>query len=145
MLNPNQKVHPIKILLVEDNPGDVILTQEAFFESRLSIMLETVENAEDALAYLRNDDKAVPDLVLMDINLPGMSGLEALTAIKEDLHLRRIPVVILTTSSSDQDVLRAYDHYANCYITKPVQFEDFQNVIKGLEDFWFTIVRLPKP
>lgn len=145
MLNPNQKVHPIKILLVEDNPGDVILTQEAFFESRLSILLETVENAEDALAYLRNDDKAVPDLVLMDINLPGMSGLEALTAIKEDLLLRRIPVVILTTSSSDQDVLRAYDHYANCYITKPVQFEDFQNVIKGLEDFWFTIVRLPKP
>jgi two-component system response regulator len=145
MLNPNQKVHPIKILLVEDNPGDVILTQEAFFESRLSIMLETVENAEDALAYLRNDDKAVPDLVLMDINLPGMSGLEALTAIKEDLHLRRIPVVILTTSSSDQDVLHAYDHFANCYITKPVQFEDFQNVIKGLEDFWFTIVRLPKP
>lgn len=141
----NQNIQPINVLLVEDNPGDALLTQEAFYESRLSISLDIVENAEEALAYLRNDKKTVPDLILMDINLPGMSGLEALTVIKEDDILRRTPVVILTTSSSDSDILSAYDHYANCYITKPVQFQDFQNVIKDLEDFWFTIVRLPKP
>jgi len=144
MILPNQKIQPVKILLVEDNLGDAVLTREAFYESRLQIVFDTVENAEDAMDYLRDEELDTPDLILMDINLPGMSGLEALTIIKEDHQLRRIPVIVLTTSSADQDILSAYEHYANCYITKPVQFEDFQESIKSLEDFWFTIVRLPK-
>jgi len=141
---PEPNFQPAKILLVEDNPGDAVLTREAFYESRVQVIFETVENAEDALDYLRDEEIALPDLILMDINLPGMSGLEALTEIKEDPQIKSVPVVVLTTSSANQDILSAYEHYANCYITKPVQFDEFQQAIKSLEDFWFTIVRLPK-
>lgn len=137
-------VQPVRIMLVEDNPGDAILTEEAFHDSKLSVTMETFDTAEAALNNLRDPIYPYPDLILMDINLPAMTGLEALTIIKEDIKLKKIPVVVLTTSSADQDVLEAYDHHANCYITKPVKFEAFQEVMKSLEDFWFTIVKLPK-
>jgi CheY-like chemotaxis protein len=138
---------PIEILLVEDNPGDVELTTLAFEESQLQVHLNVVADGVAALEFLhqqRTYAKApYPDLVLLDLNLPKKSGHEVLAEIKADKKFRRIPVVILTTSLAEEDILRAYNLYANCYIKKPVGFSQFTEVVKSIEDFWFKIVRLP--
>jgi CheY-like chemotaxis protein len=137
----------IEILLVEDNPGDVELTTLAFEESQLQVHLNVVEDGVAALDFLhrkRTYAKApYPDLVLLDLNLPKKSGHEVLAEIKADKNFRRIPVVILTTSLAEEDILKAYNLYANCYIKKPAGFSQFIEVVKSIEDFWFKIVRLP--
>jgi CheY-like chemotaxis protein len=137
----------VKILLVEDNPADIRLTKEALVEGKIRNELDVVDNGEMALWYLRRMDgyaKAPrPDLILLDLNLPRKNGHEVLAEIKADQQLKRIPVVILTTSSAEKDVLSTYDLHANCYITKPVDLNQFMEVVKTIEDFWLTIVRLP--
>ncbi len=139
---------PIEVLLVEDNPGDVVLTVEAFNDGRMTNHLSVVEDGEEALAYLRREgrhaDASAPDLILLDLNLPKKDGREVLQEIKKDESLRRIPVIILTTSTAEQDILRTYDLHANCYINKPVNFDEFLTVARAIENFWLTIVRLPK-
>jgi len=138
---------PIEILLVEDNPGDARLTREAFNEGRLLNNLTVVTDGVEAIAYLRQQgqySKAVrPDLVLLDLNLPKKDGREVLEEIKTDGHLKTIPVVVLTTSSAEEDVTRAYGSHANCYITKPVDLDQFLRVAQSIENFWLSIVRLP--
>jgi len=138
---------PIEVLLVEDNPGDVRLTQEAFKEGKVRNQLNVVGNGEEALAYLRQEgdysNKSRPDLILLDLNMPKKDGRQVLKEIKEDEHLKRIPVVILTTSEAEEDILRTYDYHANCFITKPVDLYQFLDVVKFIEDFWLTIVKLP--
>jgi chemotaxis family two-component system response regulator Rcp1 len=138
---------PIDILLVEDNPGDVRLTVEALKEGKVRNRLSVVEDGVEALAFLRHEGKYAaaprPDVILLDLNLPRKDGRAVLAEIKADEGLRRIPVVVLTTSSSEQDILRSYDLHANCYITKPVDLEQFIGVVKGIEEFWLTIVKLP--
>ena len=137
----------IEILLVEDNPGDVRLTQEALKESKILNRLAVVCDGEEAMAALRNEgqyaDLPRPDLVLLDLNLPRKDGREVLADIKADPDLRRIPVVVLTTSEAEQDILKAYDLHANCYIVKPVDFEQFIKVVRIIENFWMTVVKLP--
>ncbi len=138
---------PIEILLVEDNPGDVRLTQEALKEGKVRNKLHVVGDGVEALAFLCQEgeyaDAPRPDLILLDLNLPRKNGREVLAEIKEHPNLRRIPVVILTVSQAEEDVLRTYDLHANCYITKPVDLEQFIKVVASIEDFWLTIVRLP--
>ncbi len=138
---------PIEILLVEDNPGDIRLTREGLKEGRIFNNLSVVEDGVEAMAFLRREgdyaDAPRPDLVLLDLNLPKKDGREVLKEIKSDPKLRRIPVVILTTSRAEEDIMGTYDQHANCYITKPVDFDQFVNVVKTIEDFWLTIVRLP--
>jgi two-component system, chemotaxis family, response regulator Rcp1 len=138
---------PIEILLVEDNPGDIRLCQEALKESKLINRLNIVMDGEEAMNFVRKagqyENAPSPDLVLLDLNLPKKDGREVLMEIKSDEKLRRIPVVVMTVSSSDEDILRSYDLHANCYITEPVDFERFIEVVKAIENFWFTIVRLP--
>jgi CheY-like chemotaxis protein len=138
---------PVEILLVEDNPGDVRLTREALREGQITNRLSVAPDGVEALAFLRRAgryaDAPRPDVILLDLNLPRMDGRELLAAIKADSQLRRIPVVILTTSSDERDVLRAYELHANCYITKPVDFEQFIGVVQAIESFWLTIVTLP--
>jgi len=138
----------IEILLVEDNPGDARLTLEAFKEGKVLNNLTVMKDGVEALAYLRREGSyasaKVPDLVLLDLNLPRMSGREVLVQIKGDERLKTIPVVVLTTSADEQDVARAYSQHANCYITKPVDLEQFLRVVHSIEDFWLTLVRLPE-
>ena len=138
---------PIEILLVEDNLGDVRLTQETLKEFEQQNHISVAKDGVEALAFLRREgpyvNAAHPDLILLDLNLPKKGGREVLAEIKTDEQLRRIPVVVLTTSSAEQDVLEMYDLHANCYITKPVDLDQFRVVIEALEQFWFTIVRLP--
>jgi CheY-like chemotaxis protein len=138
---------PVEILLVEDNPGDVRLTQETWKECKLLNHLSVVANGEEAMAFLRREAKyahaAHPDLILLDLNLPKKDGREMLAEIKADEQLRRIPVVVLTSSSAEQDILVTYDLHANCYITKPVDLGQFSTVVKALAEFWFTVVKLP--
>jgi CheY-like chemotaxis protein len=138
---------PIEILLVEDNPADVRLTVEALKEQKLGNNLHVVSDGEEALAFLHKKgkySKAVrPDLILLDLNLPKIDGREVLKEIKEDVNLKMIPVVVLTVSKSEEDVLRSYNLHANCYITKPVDLEQFMKVAKVVQEFWFTIVKLP--
>ncbi len=137
----------IEILLVEDNPGDARLTLEAFKEGKVLNNLTVMKDGVEALAYLRRQgayaSAKVPDLILLDLNLPRMSGREVLMEIKGDERLKTIPVVVLTTSADEQDVARAYSQHANCYITKPVDLEQFLRVVHSIEDFWLTLVRLP--
>jgi chemotaxis family two-component system response regulator Rcp1 len=139
---------PIDILLVEDNPADVMLTREALKESKISIILNVVMDGEEALLYIKRSGKyasvLIPDLILLDLNLPRKDGLTVLSEIKTDPILRRIPVIMLTTSDSEKDISNTYDNYANCYIVKPSDFRQFVNVIKTIEDFWLNIVKLPK-
>lgn len=139
---------PVEILLVEDNPGDVRLTVEALKDGKLRNSLKVVTDGVEALALLRRRgqyaDAARPDLILLDLNLPRMDGREVLAQIKQDPNLRRIPVVVLTSSQAEQDIIRSYDLQANCYITKPVDLYQFATVVKSIEDFWFTIVKLPQ-
>src|SRR5947207_270545 len=137
---------PIEILLVEDNPGDVRLTVEGLKESKVRNNLHVARDGVEAMAFLRRDGEQVgavrPDLILLNLNLPRMDGREVLAEIKSDPDLRRIPVVILTSSSADADVIKTYDLHANCYVTKPLGLDQFATVVKSIEDFWLAIVRL---
>ncbi len=137
----------LRILLIEDNPGDVRLTQEAFKEGNMNIDLSYVMDGVEAIRYLRNEtpyeEAKRPNLILLDLNLPKKDGREVLLEIKQDSDLRRIPVVILTTSNAENDVINAYNLHANCYINKPVDFDHFFEVIKKIEDFWLHTVMLP--
>ncbi len=139
---------PVEILLVEDNPGDVRLTKEALKEDKLHNRLHVVGDGLEALAWLRREgpyaDSPRPDIILLDLNLPKKDGREVLSEVKADEELRRIPVVVLTTSRAEEDVLRAYNFNANCYITKPVDLEQFIKVVKSIQNFWLTIVKLPE-
>lgn len=137
----------IEILLVEDSPTDRFLTEEALREGKIANSLAVVVDGVEAIEYLRREGRfsqAVrPDLILLDLNLPRKDGREVLAEIKADPDLRVIPVVVLTTSSAEEDVLRSYGLHANCYITKPVQFDEFKRVVASIEDFWFAVVKLP--
>jgi len=138
---------PIEILLVEDNPGDVRLTQEALRDAKVQNHMSVASDGDQALAFLRREgehgDAPRPDLILLDLKLPRRSGREVLAIIKDDPDLRCIPVVILTSSSAHEDILKSYDHHANCYITKPVDFDQFMRVVRSIEDFWLQVVKLP--
>lgn len=133
----------LHLLLIEDNEGDILLTQEALSDIALRNSLTVMRDGEQALDYLQNVKNQLPDLILLDINLPRMDGKEFLSRIKTDPALRHIPVVVLTTSSSGRDIKDAYSLYANCYITKPVDFDSFVQVIRAIERFWIQIVQLP--
>ena len=138
---------PVEILLVEDNPGDVRLTQETLKEFTVLNHLSVVGDGVEAMAFLRRERNFAralrPDLILLDLNLPKKDGREVLKEIKADQELKRIPVVVLTTSSAEQDILKMYDLHANCFITKPVDLDQFSEVVRSIEDFWFTTVKLP--
>lgn len=138
---------PIEVLLVEDDPGDVLMTQEAFADYKIANRLTVVTNGEDAISYLRKRepyaDAPTPDLVLLDLNLPRRDGREVLRDIKTDPELRRIPIVILTTSDAEEDILASYDLHANAYVRKPVDFEQFVAAVRAIDDFFITVVRLP--
>jgi CheY-like chemotaxis protein len=142
-----ESVRVVDVLLVEDDPGDVLMTQEAFADHQVHNRLHVVSDGVEAMAFLRKEgsyaDVPSPDLILLDLNLPKMDGREVLAAIKEDQQLRSIPVVILTTSEAEEDVLRSYSLHANAYVTKPVDFERFIEVVKRIDDFFVTVVRLP--
>ena len=137
----------IEILLVEDSPGDVRLTQEALKEGKVLNKLSVVEDGVEAMAFLRREGKYTdvprPDLILLDLNLPKKDGRQVLAEIKVDQNLKRIPVVILTTSKSEEDILKTYNLHANCYITKPVGLEQFLTVVKSVQHFWLGVVKLP--
>jgi CheY-like chemotaxis protein len=147
MIKPAESVVPIEVLLVEDDPGDVLMTREAFEEHKVRNRLTVVSDGVDALAYLRGEepftDAVRPDLVLLDLNLPKRDGREVLAEIKNDESLRQIPVVILTTSQAEEDVLASYRLHANAYVTKPVDFERFIAVVRKIDEFFVTVVRLP--
>jgi CheY-like chemotaxis protein len=138
---------PVDILLVEDNAGDIRLTREVLRDSKVRNNLIVANNGQEALACLRKQGKFTgtvrPDLILLDLNLPVKDGREVLAEIKADPDLKRIPVVILTTSKAEEDILKTYNLHANCYVTKPVDLEQFVKVVKSLEDFWLAIVKLP--
>jgi two-component system, chemotaxis family, response regulator Rcp1 len=139
---------PVEILLVEDNPGDVRLITEVFKEAKVSNKLRVVMDGEEALKMLRREgeysDMPLPDFILLDLNLPKKSGGEVLKEMRQDLKLRCIPVVILTTSSSDEDIINTYRNCANSFITKPVDLNQFIEVVKSIQNFWLTIVKLPQ-
>jgi chemotaxis family two-component system response regulator Rcp1 len=141
-------VREIEILLVEDNPGDVRLTIEALKDGKIHNHLKVVSDGEEALAFLRRQGQYAkatrPDLILLDLNLPKKDGREVLMEIKQEKDLKRIPVVVLTTSTAEKDIIKTYDLHANCYVNKPVDFDQFTNVVKSIEDFWFTVVKLPR-
>jgi CheY-like chemotaxis protein len=138
---------PIEILLVEDNPGDVRLTQEALKEGKMLNILNVVGDGAQAMAYLRQEgqyrEARRPDVILLDLNLPKKNGREVLVEVKSDANLKRIPVVVLTTSQDEIDILKSYDLHANAYITKPVDLDQFVKVVQSFEDFWLSIVKLP--
>jgi two-component system, chemotaxis family, response regulator Rcp1 len=138
---------PIEVLLVEDSPGDVRLTREAFKDAKVHINLHVASDGAKAMAFLKREGEYAkaprPDLILLDLNLPKKDGREVLGEIKEDSSLKTIPVVILTTSSSEADILRSYQLHANCYITKPVGLEGFLTVVRSIDSFWLSVVRLP--
>ena len=142
-----ERLKPIEILLVEDNPGDVLLTREAFEVGKVRNNLHVAVDGEAALAFVRRQGEYAsvprPDMILLDLNLPKKDGREVLSEIKADPDLRRIPVVVLTSSEAEADILRSYELHANCYLTKPVDVEHFFAVIKSIEGFWLTVVSLP--
>jgi CheY-like chemotaxis protein len=145
---PQTEAAPIEVLLVEDDPGDVQLTKEAFEEHKVRNRLTVVSDGVDALAYLRRDPSVYPnavrpDLILLDLNLPRVDGREVLQEIKGDPELRRIPVVVLTTSQADEDIVRSYNLHANAYVTKPVDFDRFISVVRQIDEFFVTVVKLP--
>ena len=146
-MNRVTNIKPIEILMVEDNEGDARLALEAMRESKIKNMMHHVRDGDEAMAFLRKEGKYIdaprPELVLLDLNLPRKSGEEVLAEIKADPDLKRLPVVILTVSSDEADVLKSYNLHANCYITKPLDLSQFMAVVKSIEDFWLTIVRLP--
>jgi two-component system, chemotaxis family, response regulator Rcp1 len=142
----NNKLKP-RVLLVEDNPGDIRLTQEALKESTMEIMLDVVSDGEQALDFLMKRNKYAdairPNVVLLDLNLPKKNGIEVLKEVKAHESLKKIPVIVLTTSDADHDIAKAYSFHANCYILKPVDFDDFSKVIRLIEMYWFNTVQLP--
>ena len=146
-MNITDAIMPIEVLLVEDNPGDAELTRIALEDSKISVNLNVVEDGVEAMAFLRKQDKYSnvphPDIVLLDLNLPRKDGREVLAEIKTDDNLKRIPVVVLTTSQAEEDIIKAYNLSANCYITKPVDFDQFVRIVQSIENFWFAIVKLP--
>ena len=138
---------PIEVLLIEDNPGDAQLTRIALEDSKMSVNLNVVEDGVEAIAFLQKQGQYTnaphPDLVLLDLNLPRKDGRQVLSEMKADDALKRIPIVVLTTSGAEEDILNAYELNANCYITKPVDFDQFVKIVQSIENFWFTIVKLP--
>jgi len=140
---------PIEVLLVEDSPGDVRLTQETFRDANQSIHLSVATDGAEAMAFLRREEAHAhaprPDVILLDLNLPKMDGREVLVQIKKDEDLKAIPVVILTTSDAEADIVASYRLHANCYLTKPVQLKAFEDLVKSINDFWMTNVKLPQP
>ncbi len=146
-MNTRSILKPINILLVEDNPGDVRLTIEGLKEGKVLNNLSVVSNGVEAMAFLRKEGQYAnvpkPELILLDLNLPRKDGREVLAEIKNDDNLKRIPVVILTSSQAEQDIVKSYNLHANCYITKPVELDQFLGVIKNIEQFWLTVVKLP--
>jgi len=139
---------PIHVLLVEDSPGDVRLTQEAFRDANRSIQLHVAADGVEAMAFLRHQGEHVdaprPDLILLDLNLPKMDGREVLAQVKEDDDLKMIPTIILTTSDAEADIVKSYELQANCYLSKPGQLEEFENLVKSINDFWLVKVKLPQ-
>jgi len=150
-MNENEKIlkwsRPIEILLVDDNPADVALTQEAFLENKLCNNLNVVNDGVEAMDFLRKRGRyasaPTPDIILLDLNMPRKDGREVLAEIKEDDELKYIPVVIMTVSKDDRDILESYRLHANCYVKKPVKFTEFVEVVRSLENFWFSVVTLP--
>lgn len=142
-----ERLKSIDILLAEDNIGDIRLTEEAIKESKLKINLHVVMDGEEAMKYLRKEgkyaDEPRPDLIILDLNMPKKDGRQTLAEIKADQKFKKIPVVILTISKAENDVLQSYEHHANCYITKPLDLDKFVEVVKTLDNFWFSIVTLP--
>jgi chemotaxis family two-component system response regulator Rcp1 len=147
MMSGRGASQPIEVLLVEDNPGDVRLTREALRDGKVHNNLSVAPDGVEALAFLRREGKYAdaprPDVILLDLNLPKKDGREVLEEVKADPSLRNIPVVILTSSEAERDIAQAYALHANCYVTKPVDLDQFITVVKSIEDFWFTIVKLP--
>jgi len=147
MTAPAQSERQIEVLLVEDDPGDVLMTREAFADYKLRNQLHVVDDGVQALEFLRQEggfaNAPRPDIVLLDLNLPRMDGREVLAAIKSDTELASIPVVVLTTSEAEEDVVRSYSLHANAYVTKPVDFERFIDVVRQIDEFFVTVVRLP--
>lgn len=139
--------NPIEILLVEDNEGDVGLVEEVFEDARIRNIIHVAEDGEEAMQFLNKiapfEDASTPDLILLDLNLPGKDGREVLEEIKTDDKFKAIPVVVLTTSKAEEDIIKSYDLHANSFITKPVDFDQFIRVVKSIEDFWLEVVRLP--
>ena len=148
MSQPLDQERQIEVLLVEDDPGDVVMTREAFQDYKVRNQLHVVNDGTEAMAFLRQEGEFAgrprPDLVLLDLNLPKMDGREVLEAIKSDPELASIPVVVLTTSENEDDVLRSYSLHANAYVTKPVDFERFIDVVRQIDDFFISVVRLPR-
>ena len=146
-MNPTERPDPIEVLLVEDDPGDVLLIQEAFEDNKVSNRLHVVSDGVEALEFMRqqgpHSEAPRPDLVLLDLNLPRKDGREVLAEVKEDDALRSIPVVVLTTSQAEEDVLRSYDLHANAYVTKPVDFDRFIGVVRQIDQFFVSVVKLP--
>jgi chemotaxis family two-component system response regulator Rcp1 len=138
----------IEVLLVEDSPGDVRLTREAFKDAKVHIRLHVASDGQEAMSFLKRESEHAnaprPDLILLDLNLPRKDGREVLAEIKEDPALKTIPVVILTTSASEEDILRSYQLHANCYITKPVGLDGFLKVVQSIDNFWLSVVKLPR-
>jgi CheY-like chemotaxis protein len=143
-----ERLRTIEVLLVEDDPGDVLLTKEAFADNKVKNNLNIVSDGEEAVAYLRRQEPFAkasrPDLVLLDLNLPRKDGREVLKDIKADPDLRSIPVVVLTTSEADEDILHSYDLHANAYVTKPVDFDAFIRIVRQIDDFFVSVVKLPR-
>ena len=146
-MNKKNELRQIEILLVDDSAGDVRLAVEALKDSKVLNRVSTVSDGVEAMAFLRKEGKyentPCPDLILLDLNMPRKDGRETLAEIKQDPLLKTIPVVILTVSSADEDIIKAYNLYANCYITKPIDLTQFQRIVNSINDFWFTIVKLP--
>ncbi|MDZ4799195.1 MAG: response regulator [Bryobacteraceae bacterium] len=143
-----RQTRPVEVLLVEDNPGDVRLTQEALKDGRVLVNLTVAVDGVEALEMLKSSGsfsgRPRPDLILLDLNLPRKSGREVLEEIKADDELKRIPVIVMSTSKAEQDICKAYNLNANCYVTKPVELDEFLNVVRSIEDFWLTVVTLPQ-
>jgi CheY-like chemotaxis protein len=147
MTGTDRLAEPVEILLAEDNPGDAKLTRKALEQGKVINNLHVVTDGVDAMAYLRQEgeyaDKPRPDLVLLDLNMPRKDGREVLQDIKSDEDLRRIPVVVMTSSEAEEDIVQSYDLHANAYVTKPIDFDGFLDVVGSLEDFWLSVVKMP--
>jgi CheY-like chemotaxis protein len=142
-MSENGTARPIEILLIDDDPGDVLLTTEAFQSSKVTNVVRVISDGAEAVEHLRT--QPAPDLILLDLNLPKVSGPEILEFVKNDPQLRRIPVVVLTTSAAEEDILRTYDRHANAYVTKPVDVARFLDVVRQVDHFYLTVVQLPRP
>lgn len=147
-MRKKMNVRPVEILLVEDNPADAALTKKAFAAGKMINTLTIIDNGLDVLPYLKKEGRfraaTTPDIILLDLNLPGKDGRELIEEIKSDEHLKIIPVVVMSTSKADEDILKTYKLHANSYITKPIDFNQFKIIVESIENFWFSIVTLPR-